>query len=377
MLTLKAAFAKHAQERCSLEASMAKLAASEAAHRAADRAMQILASAGYRRGSQRRAPVPRRARRGDLPGHVRGAAHDHRRERHRLTAPATCSRRRRSRTASTSSKPGSSRPSSRACGRVAPRQRRVRPARGRRVGAVRRRGQSRQQGDRHRRSTHVPDEGAFEAVERDVRGARGRGPGGGVDAGACRDRTSALSRRGLRAARVRERAGTTARPGDAVGAGCTPRQPAPHPPGIDVRVAGDAETDAWVATVTGGFAAPDESGAGGDQPLPPAEELAATMDDVFRAGGVTRYLARLDGGWRAARACAWTAGSRCWRAPRHFRSSGVGACSARCSNRGWTDAARARLRTRRSRHAAGLDLAGQRAAAGVRLLYARAVLVKG
>jgi alkylation response protein AidB-like acyl-CoA dehydrogenase len=30
---------------------MAKLAASEAAHRAADKAMQILASAGYRRGS--------------------------------------------------------------------------------------------------------------------------------------------------------------------------------------------------------------------------------------------------------------------------------------------------------------------------------------
>ena len=34
-----------------LEASMAKLAASEAAHKAADKAMQILASAGYRRGS--------------------------------------------------------------------------------------------------------------------------------------------------------------------------------------------------------------------------------------------------------------------------------------------------------------------------------------
>ena len=30
---------------------MAKLAASEAAHRSADRAMQVLASAGYRRGS--------------------------------------------------------------------------------------------------------------------------------------------------------------------------------------------------------------------------------------------------------------------------------------------------------------------------------------
>jgi butyryl-CoA dehydrogenase len=52
MLTLKAAWAKDAQDRCTLEASMAKLAASEAAHRAADKAMQILASAGYRRGSR-------------------------------------------------------------------------------------------------------------------------------------------------------------------------------------------------------------------------------------------------------------------------------------------------------------------------------------
>lgn len=51
MLTLKAAAAKETQDRCSLEASMAKLYASEAAHRAADKAMQILASAGYRRGS--------------------------------------------------------------------------------------------------------------------------------------------------------------------------------------------------------------------------------------------------------------------------------------------------------------------------------------
>jgi butyryl-CoA dehydrogenase len=52
MLTLKAAAAKAGQERISLEASMAKLFASEAAHRAADKAMQILASAGYRRGSR-------------------------------------------------------------------------------------------------------------------------------------------------------------------------------------------------------------------------------------------------------------------------------------------------------------------------------------
>ena len=51
MLVGKAAAAKDQKERCTLEASMAKLAASEAAHRAADTAMQILASAGYRRGS--------------------------------------------------------------------------------------------------------------------------------------------------------------------------------------------------------------------------------------------------------------------------------------------------------------------------------------
>jgi len=51
MLTLKAAAAKDLQEKSMLEASMAKLAASEAAHKAADKAMQILASAGYRRGS--------------------------------------------------------------------------------------------------------------------------------------------------------------------------------------------------------------------------------------------------------------------------------------------------------------------------------------
>lgn len=51
MLVGSAAAAKNQKERCTLEASMAKLAASEAAHRAADKAMQILASAGYQRGS--------------------------------------------------------------------------------------------------------------------------------------------------------------------------------------------------------------------------------------------------------------------------------------------------------------------------------------
>src|SRR4051795_667090 len=51
MLTFKAADAKDRQDRSRIESSMAKLAASEAAHRATDRAMQIMASEGYRRGS--------------------------------------------------------------------------------------------------------------------------------------------------------------------------------------------------------------------------------------------------------------------------------------------------------------------------------------
>ena len=51
MLTLRAAAAADGNEPWGAEAAMAKLAASEAAHRAADKAMQVLASAGYRRGS--------------------------------------------------------------------------------------------------------------------------------------------------------------------------------------------------------------------------------------------------------------------------------------------------------------------------------------
>jgi butyryl-CoA dehydrogenase len=51
LLTLKAAAAADETAPWGAEAAMAKLAASEAAHRAADKAMQVLASAGYRRGS--------------------------------------------------------------------------------------------------------------------------------------------------------------------------------------------------------------------------------------------------------------------------------------------------------------------------------------
>ncbi len=51
MLTLKAADACDRQSSAAVEAAMAKLMASEAAHRAADRALQVFASAGYRRGT--------------------------------------------------------------------------------------------------------------------------------------------------------------------------------------------------------------------------------------------------------------------------------------------------------------------------------------
>ena len=51
LLALKAAWTADQGGEYSAEAATAKLAASEAAHRAADRAMQMFASAGYRRGS--------------------------------------------------------------------------------------------------------------------------------------------------------------------------------------------------------------------------------------------------------------------------------------------------------------------------------------
>ena len=51
MLIWRAASLHDHVDRVACEAAMAKLHASEAAHRAADRAMQILASEGYRRGS--------------------------------------------------------------------------------------------------------------------------------------------------------------------------------------------------------------------------------------------------------------------------------------------------------------------------------------
>jgi butyryl-CoA dehydrogenase len=51
MLTMRAADSRDRESHQTAYSSMAKLFASEAAHRAADKAMQILASKGYRRGS--------------------------------------------------------------------------------------------------------------------------------------------------------------------------------------------------------------------------------------------------------------------------------------------------------------------------------------
>jgi GNAT superfamily N-acetyltransferase len=62
-----------------------------------------------------------------------------------------------------------------------------------------------------------------------------------------------------------------------------------------VRVAVDSELDEWVRVVTDGFAAPDDSGAGGDQALPQGDDLAVMIDDALRADGNLRYLARVEG----------------------------------------------------------------------------------
>ena len=83
MLMWNAADARDRLPRASLEAAMAKLQASEAAHRAADRAMQILASEGLPPRLGDRAAVPRRSGCGDLSGHFRGSTDDHRGARRR------------------------------------------------------------------------------------------------------------------------------------------------------------------------------------------------------------------------------------------------------------------------------------------------------
>lgn len=64
---------------------------------------------------------------------------------------------------------------------------------------------------------------------------------------------------------------------------------------VEVLAVAEGELDTWVRAVAAGFAAPDGSGAGGDQSLPEGDALAAMFDDIYRAGGVRRYLARIGG----------------------------------------------------------------------------------
>jgi GNAT superfamily N-acetyltransferase len=66
-------------------------------------------------------------------------------------------------------------------------------------------------------------------------------------------------------------------------------------PAIAVERVRPADVDAWVSTLTAGFAVPDASGAGGDQPMPPDEEMAALFDDFDKAEAVQRYVARRAG----------------------------------------------------------------------------------
>lgn len=141
----------------------------------------------------------------------------------------------------------------------------------------------------------VPEPGAFEDVERAF-AARGSEVRAEVATLARAETHEWLARRGyvLRGfesvlGRKLARDLEQDREGPAAGS------PSAAVPDIDVRAVEDGEVDAWVATVTAGFAAPDASGAGGDQPLPTGDALAAMMDDVFRAGGFSRYLARVSG----------------------------------------------------------------------------------
>jgi GNAT superfamily N-acetyltransferase len=74
--------------------------------------------------------------------------------------------------------------------------------------------------------------------------------------------------------------------------------------GIDVRPVDAAMLDPWLRAVVEGFAVPDESGAGGDEPLPPADALLGLFRHVFTAPGYQRYVALLDGAI-AGGAIAW------------------------------------------------------------------------
>jgi GNAT superfamily N-acetyltransferase len=78
--------------------------------------------------------------------------------------------------------------------------------------------------------------------------------------------------------------------------GCAlPPQPASTPPpGIELRLAGEGELDAWIAVLITAFATPDLEGVPSHESFP-REALARTMEDMSGVDGMTRYVACLDG----------------------------------------------------------------------------------
>lgn len=146
---------------------------------------------------------------------------------------------------------------------------------------------------------------------------------------------------------------------------------------IEVRAVGEADLDDWVRTVSGGFAAPDESGAGGDQPLPEGDALGAMFDDINRAAGTDRYLARLEGqvaggaSMRIDGQVALLAGAATLPA---FRRRGVQRALLRYR---LADAARRGCRLAVVVTQPGSTSQANAQRQGFALLYARAVLVKG
>lgn len=75
-------------------------------------------------------------------------------------------------------------------------------------------------------------------------------------------------------------------------------------PHVEIRRVEAGQVDAWIRALVEGFAVPDESGAGGDEPLPSSDDLLGMFRQVFLADGYDRYLALIDGAV-AGGAIAW------------------------------------------------------------------------
>ena len=135
-------------------------------------------------------------------------------------------------------------------------------------------------------------------------------------------------------------------------------------PGVEVRPSGDGEFEAWLDVVAEGFAHPDMQGVPSHEEFP--RDVIARAERDFAAAGVTRYIALRDGviaggaSFRMADGVAQLTGAAT--APAHRRR---GVQTALLSAR-FADAAAGQLRRRRRHHPAGVQVAGERAAPGLR-----------